>query len=316
MTSRIRMSLVFALTTAVVLVQTNSASPREISVGAKKKGESSNDENGGRRRRNRDKSGVQFGGSEAQNVQQAIQNLQSNVNPQQSDEPAAPTGQFQGGKQMKKSQQWQNWQQQGGGQGNWKKKRRHHDWDSWSIQFGGHAPFSVQWYNDHPRAWQHRRHHDDDAWKFATAAGVLGWLGWHANHPYDATMMYEPLPLEAIYVEGHSFDPHAGQWMTLGVYSLMTNLGDNGTRVLELAIDKHGHVRGNYYDMITGANHTVTGRVHEPTQYVQWSLDKNRQLTFFAHLSQLTQPDGIVYVRFPGGQQEEWQLVRMESATH
>ena len=35
--------------------------------------------------------------------------------------------------------------------------------------------------------------------------------------------------------------------------SLMTGPGDMGTRIVQLAVDRHGHIAGNYYDMITDA---------------------------------------------------------------
>jgi hypothetical protein len=325
MTLRSRSGLVLALAALVVFTSTGPAGGQEIEFGGGGDGggnEKQNDDGGGRRNRNRNRNrdndnqnnnGIQLGGSDAQQIQQAVQGLQGNSNQQDFGQPGQSQP-FKKGKQFKNSQKWQNWQQNG--QGNWKKKHKHNDWEHWAIQFGGPAPFSAQWYSHHPHAWHHH-HHDDDAWKVATAAGVLSWLGWQA-HPYDhTTVIYEPVPVETIYVQGQPpvVDPTTpGEWMTLGVYSLMTGPGDTGTRMLELAVDKHGHVRGNFYDTILNASHTVTGRMDQRTQHVQWSIDANKQLTFFAHLSQLTQGQGVVNVKFPSGQQEQWQITRMETA--
>ena len=102
--------------------------------------------------------------------------------------------------------------------------------------------------------------------------------------------------------------------MTLGVYTISTGPGDDGTRLVELAVDKHGHIRGNYYDSIANVAHNITGHIHEPTQQVQWRLDSNQQLVFFTPLSQLTQSQGVVYVKLPSGKQQQWQLARMEYA--
>ena len=318
MNSRNRVRIVFVITGAVILAQANLASSQKVSIGGKNRGENRNDDDGSRRNRSRDNKNEgreQFGGSDAQKIQRAIQDIQGNPQFQQPPgEPASAGGHLHGGKQFHKSQHSQDWQQHHS-KGDWKKKRKHDYWRNWALHVGGPTPFSVQWYNDHPHAWHHRHHHDHDAWQIATAAGVLGWLGWHGNHPHHTTVIYEPFPVEAIYVEGQpAFDPNAGQWMTLGVYSLLTGSGDSGTRMLELAIDKHGHIRGNYFDMITNVTYTLTGRIHEPTHYVQWTLDKNKQFTFYTPLSQLTQPEGIVHVRFPSGQKEQWEIVRMENA--
>jgi hypothetical protein len=101
--------------------------------------------------------------------------------------------------------------------------------------------------------------------------------------------------------------------MTLGVYSLLTGPADTGTRVLQLSINQQGYLRGSYYDMITNDTYNVRGRIDQQTQYAQWSIDTNRQLTFYTPLSQLTEPQGFVNIRLPGGTQQ-WQVVRMEYA--
>ena len=80
-------------------------------------------------------------------------------------------------------------------------------------------------------------------------------------------------------------------------------------------MDKQGNIRGSYYDMITNDTHNVIGVIDKNTQQVRWTIDTNRQLTFVATLDQLTQSQGVVNVKLPGGQVQQWQLVRMENAS-
>ena len=271
-----------------------------------------NNQNNNRRNRNRDDDEKN---SDAQQFQQFFQGGQNNSGNSQ---------QFRRNNQQG-SQGGQQFQQfiQGGqnGQGNnWQTQKfsRHNDLQNWVIGFnGGPRPFSNDWYNNHPQAWKHQ-HHDDDAWQIATAAGVVGWLGWQANRPYNNTVyVYDPVPVQTVIVGGQPtvvLDPAApGEWMTLGTYSLMTGAGDPGTRILQLSVDKQGNIRGSYYDMITNATHNVIGVIDKNTQQVRWTLDTNRQLTFVATLDQLTQSQGVVNVKLPGGQVQQWQLVRMEN---
>jgi hypothetical protein len=105
-----------------------------------------------------------------------------------------------------------------------------------------------------------------------------------------------------------------GEWLGLGAYTLLTGPDDPGTRILQLSVDKHGHVRGSYFDMITNTTQNVYGVINQTTQQVRWTLETNRQLTFVATLDQLTQPQGAVNVKLPGGQIQQWDLVRMEDA--
>jgi hypothetical protein len=275
--------------------------------------DNSGDNNRGRNRRNRDRNddenngGFQLGGSDAQKIQQAIQGFQGNSGQGQQ----LQNGQQ--GLQFKNNQQRQNFQLNNQGHGQNQFRRRKHNMQSWAVEFGGGStPFSQKWYEDHPKAFHHHHHHhDNDAWKVATAANVIGWLGWGAHHhAHDTHIVYHPVPIETYVI-----DPHApGEWMTLGVYTISTGPGDEGTRLVELAVDKHGHIRGNYYDSIANVSHNITGHIHEPTQQVQWRLDTNQQLVFFTPLSQLTQSQGVVYVKLPSGKQQQWQLARMEYA--
>jgi hypothetical protein len=213
----------------------------------------------------------------------------------------------QGNQQVQNFQPWQLWQPQGlrgnvrGGQGN-----QQHNHSHWFVQLGGGpAPFTIGWYEHHPHAWHWHHDHDNDAWKVVTAAGVLGWLGW--GQPVQSYVVYDPVPRHV-----ELFDVNAaGPWMTLGVYSLLTGPSESGTRILQLAINQQGYLRGSYYDMVTDETYNVRGRVDRASQFAQWHIDTNRQLTFYTPLSQLTQSQGFVNVRLQGGTQQ-WQLLRMD----
>ena len=51
---------------------------------------------------------------------------------------------------------------------------------------------------------------------------------------------------------------------------------------MQLAIDRHGHIAGNYYDMITDSNYSVSGDIRRQSQRVYWSLNKNQYVRFRA----------------------------------
>jgi hypothetical protein len=80
---------------------------------------------------------------------------------------------------------------------------------------------------------------------------------------------------------------------------------------VQLAVDRDGHVAGNYYDMITNSACNVSGDVKRKSQRVNFSLNKNKSITFRAHISQLLQPYGTISANLPGGEQQ-WQFVRLE----
>jgi hypothetical protein len=176
---------------------------------------------------------------------------------------------------------------------------------NWVQLYGGdnNQPFSSKWYNDHPKAWKYNNN-NANVWVVGSLPGVYGWLGWG-----DVPQEYHVHQGD----HGDHFDhSHYGDWYPLGVYSLMAGPGDMGTRMVQLAIDRHGHIAGNYYDMITNSNYSVSGEVSRQSQRVSWSLNKNQGIRFRTHISQLMQPYGTITVRLPGGEQQ-WQFVRLEN---
>jgi hypothetical protein len=175
--------------------------------------------------------------------------------------------------------------------------------DNWSQVFGHiKKPFSAEWYNDHPRAWRYNNNRSN-VYVVATLPGMYSWLGWGTPPPQ----------YRVYYGNVEPFDPSIyGEWYPLGVYSLMTGPDDVGTRILQLAVDRRGRINGNYFDMITDSDHSVSGEIQQQTQRAEWVLNQNPNVRFRASILRLLQPYGTVTVRLPGGDQY-WQFVRLEN---
>jgi hypothetical protein len=189
----------------------------------------------------------------------------------------------------------------GGWQGDrWQGSRSVKNWGQ--VFAGGKQPFSSQWHQEHPKAWKYDNN-KANIWVNASLPGVYSWLNW-GNVP----------PQYNVGIGNHQhFDlQHYGEWYPLGVYSLMAGPGDMGTRIVQLAIDRHGHIAGNYYDIITDTNSSISGDVRRQSQRAYWSLNKNDSIRFKAPLYRLMQPYGYVTVELPGGEQD-WQFVRLEN---
>ncbi len=328
-----RIGLLAALVALAVVADSNSSFAQRRgsnNFGGNNNNNNNNNQDGKGRNRNRDndenkKTDVQQFQNLIQGGGQSGQGQNNNNNSQQyRRNNSQGNNQFnnQGLQQTFKNQQGVQQFIQGGqgGQGqNWQsqKYKNQNELQKWVVGFnGGPRPFSNDWYKNHPNAWHYNNNSDN--WQVATAAGVIGWLGWQANRPYNNTVyIYDPVPVQTVIVNGQptvAIDPgQPGDWMTLGSYSLMTGSGDPGTRILQLSVDKRGNIRGSYYDMITNVTKNVIGLIDKNTQQVRWTLDSNQQLTFVATLDQLTQPQGVVNVKLPGGQVQQWQLVRMEN---
>jgi hypothetical protein len=192
----------------------------------------------------------------------------------------------------------------------------------------GPQPFTADWYADHPAAWQ-ATHPHADAWAVASATGVAAWLGW-AAYPEtygtsNTTVVYQETPAdeteEEPAVDDQAFtnqtatpQDDAGDWLALGVYSVVSNSGEPASRLLQLAVNRQGELRGVYFDTIANTSQNLSGRVDQATQEAQWSIDSNAQITFRANLDQLTQPTGTIEVTQPAGAQQ-WHVARQQNAS-
>ncbi|MGD9637015.1 MAG: hypothetical protein AB7G28_03115 [Pirellulales bacterium] len=272
-------------------------------------------QSGGRRSRSRNQSGDQSNDNMPEGFQQFI--------PGQNNNNGGQGGQQNNPSQFRRPNQQGNFPNNGqfnnGPQGNqngfnigvwnggkWQGPR---DAKQWTQAFGGNQqPFSSQWYKDHPKAWKYDNGNDNNnvnVWVGGTLPGLYSWLGW-GNVPQQYRVYYSQN-------SSSQFNPnHYGQWYPLGVFSLMAGPGDPGTRMVQLAVDQHGHIAGNYYDMITNSNYSLTGDIRQQSQRASWSLNKNQFVRFRAPVYQLLQPYGSLTVSLPGGDQQ-WQFVRLEN---
>ncbi len=220
------------------------------------------------------------------------------------------------------------------GQANWQDRPAAANWQNggqhprnaqawWNNYQNGPQPFSPAWYAQHPNAW-HATHPYAGRWPVASVAVVGTWLGWAAvpQETYSSTTIYfdgEPVYTDESEAVAGQYDVDAspadvelpaGDWLPLGVYSLVTAPDQDPMQLVQLAVDRNGVVRGVYYDAVTNTSHNVVGSIDRDTQNAQWTLESNPDLAFQTGIDQLTQPTGVVEVTLPSGVQE-WQLVRL-----
>lgn len=325
-----RFALVGILTAMLIGIAAKRSALAQVKINFGGSNQSSNkpnnnedDENRNSRRNRRNNQSND--NSNTQQFQQFIQgqpggqNNQGGSNQQFQNRRSNAQGQFPGSQQFsgqhaQSYQQGQNGLQFGNVQlndwqtRNWQGSR---NVQKWSQTYGnGPQPFSKNWYNNHPKAWHHNHDHwDDHVWVVATTDGVAAWLGWAQPRGTRVVYGYHPSGVSSQQI----YDPnYFGEWYPLGVYSLVTGPYDNGTRMMQLAVDRQGNVAGSYYDLITDTSHNVSGRIYQKSQNVYWTLSSNKNLKFRSSLGQLTQPQGTVIAKLPGGDQQ-WQLVRLEN---
>ena len=80
---------------------------------------------------------------------------------------------------------------------------------------------------------------------------------------------------------------------------------------MQLAINKHGIVRGNYTDESSNHTMTIQGAADKTTQRAAWTVGDNQQTVMEAGLDDLTESEAPALIHNKG-KTDHWILVRLE----
>jgi hypothetical protein len=200
--------------------------------------------------------------------------------------------------------------------------------------FGYYNCFHPAWYTAHPGAWAAAGWAAGAAWTAATWPVAAAYVG-ASNEPeytydYGSNIVYQNNNVYVggqdagtaqqyaqqatdLAVQGQTADaPPTADWKPLGVYALVPGDQKTSNNMFQLAVDKDGIIRGNYYDGVMDATTPVFGSVNKKTQRAAWTIGKTKDRVFEAGLYNLTQPEAPVLVHFGAEKTQQWLLVRVE----
>jgi hypothetical protein len=200
--------------------------------------------------------------------------------------------------------------------------------------FGYYNCFHPAWYTAHPGAWYAAGWASGAAWAAATWPAVGSYIG-VASEPsytydYGSDIVYQNNTVyvggkeagtaqqyaeqaTTLAVQGQSADaPPTADWKPLGVYALVPGDQKTSNNMFQLAVDRAGVIRGNYYDGLMDTTTPVYGSVDKKTQRAAWTIGKTKDRVFEAGLYNLTQPEAPVLVHFGADKTQQWLLVRVE----
>jgi hypothetical protein len=171
-----------------------------------------------------------------------------------------------------------------------------------------------------PRAWYY------PAW--GAAAAWYGYAGEPVSYGYGETITYEDgnvyygdqlaATAEQYYAQAGEIAA-AGQtsqnedWLPLGVFSVVKEKGQSDSdKVLQLALNKQGVVRGALYEKLTGKETTITGAVDKKSQRVAVAFEGNNAVVAEMGLYNLTENEVPALVHFGPDRHENRILVRLK----
>jgi hypothetical protein len=102
------------------------------------------------------------------------------------------------------------------------------------------------------------------------------------------------------------------QWLPLGVFGLVSEGQTKPDKVIQLAVNKEGQIRGNYYDTFADTMLPLVGSVDKATQRAAWRLKDNDTLLMEAGVYSLTEEQAPVLVHYGQERTESRVLIRLQ----
>jgi hypothetical protein len=205
-----------------------------------------------------------------------------------------------------------------------------HAWQSVNGNFHHWNCFTPGWYGRYPGAWWPGRWAvATTAWATATwalAGSYCGCSGSGAYYDYGSNVTYQdgnvynddqPVASAEQYYNQATNLADAGQnpdnedWMPLGVFAIAAEGQTNADKIVQLALNKEGVIRGNYQDVLTDKITPISGSVDKETQRVAMKLEGNDEVVLDTGLYNLTNDEVPVLIHFGPDRQESRTLVRL-----
>jgi hypothetical protein len=199
--------------------------------------------------------------------------------------------------------------------------------------FTGYNSFNAGWYTAHPGAWRAAAWTARRYWRWAPYATIATFCGYPATpevYDYGANVVYEdnqvyyngePVATAEAYATQASDLAAAGQaakpaemdeWQPLGVFALVQGDEKDANNIFQMAINKDGVIRGNYYNGLTDTTLPIYGSVDTKAQRAAWIVGDKKDTVYETGVGNLSQPETSLLVHVGKDRTQQWTLVRLE----
>jgi hypothetical protein len=206
--------------------------------------------------------------------------------------------------------------------------------------YNNYGAFGRDWYDSHPGAWYYPGWRDGWAW------GGVGWddLGdywgvstepveydygnnityqnnevYYGNQPTESAASYymqaQSLALTTPATAPAPTKATQSDWKPLGVYALTQGSQTNTNVVFQLAVNKAGNIRGNYYNALTQETKQVHGAVNKKDMRASWVVGSNNNVVYDTGLANLLKAQSTCLVHMSKTQTQQWNLIKLNQPT-
>jgi hypothetical protein len=204
--------------------------------------------------------------------------------------------------------------------------------------FRDYNVFGRDWFAQYPKAW-YTRGYAHSVWTGASWEDVNAWFGgeWPLyDYTYGNEQTYEnndvcidghPIATAAKYYDSAtaiaqageraniSRDSAAGSWLPLGVFQAIPSGSTSEKMLFQLAVNKAGIIRGNYFDPPAKNRQLIQGAVDNGTERAAWVVADKKNIIFDCVMYNLTKSETPVLVHMDADKVEQWVLVRLNQPT-
>ena len=149
------------------------------------------------------------------------------------------------------------------------------------------AAFTADWYARYPQAWRPAQP-PTDWWRAADAATLSSWLERPVSQAGTGAAELGAVKttgaeevgadgLRSVLVlpAGHDHRVNDTDWLPLGVFAVMLPGGSEPHNYQQLAADREGTIKGNFYDEISDTVQPIAGTIDRNTRKVSWTVGAN-----------------------------------------
>jgi len=194
--------------------------------------------------------------------------------------------------------------------------------------------FHGGWWAQYPGAWRAAAWTTAAAvWRASTWNNCYAFCGYPAEpvyYDYGSNVVYEG---DTVIVNGDSVGTQTQyaeqaialadsgkqaeaskeeEWLPLGVFAMVQGEGTDGNDLFQLAVNKSGVIRGNYYNALSDATLPVYGSVDKKTQRAAWTVGDRKEPIYEAGFANLTKAETPMMVHFGKTRSQQWTLIRIE----
>jgi hypothetical protein len=102
------------------------------------------------------------------------------------------------------------------------------------------------------------------------------------------------------------------EWLSLGVFAMVQGERTDSNDLFQLAVNKAGTIRGNFYNVLTNSTLPVYGAVDNKTQRAAWTVGDQKEPIYEAGFANLTKSETTMLVHFGKDRTQQWTLIRVD----